>query len=605
MAERTCPECSAPVLRDDQRFCEKCGHRLDSSEPTRTCPECSAPVLRDDQRFCEKCGHRLDSSEPTKATSGGTGWPIKVGIAVAVAAVIIAGVLLSGGSDNGDGTTQLAGTPPPTNAVPPSTTAAAPPITVASTTTTQAPSTTTTTTQAPSTTTTTTQAPSTTTTTTQAPSTTTTTQAPPSVRHEIGISMGYGHRCAVLPGGTVRCWGMGQYGQLGYGDTSNRGDDPGEMGDNLPAVDLGTGKTATAIAAGGMTSCALLSDGTVKCWGSNGSGTLGQGDTSERGDNPEEMGDNLPSIDLGSGRTATVVATDGDGACALLDDGSIKCWGGNTNGGAGYGTTGYIGREPGEMGDNLPVVDLGTGKTATGIAVGGGFTCALLNDGTIKCWGRNDRGQLGYGHTNRLGDNPGEMGDNLPVVDLGTGKTATAISSGGSDTCALLDDGTVKCWGYNKFGEFGYGHTDTLGDNPGEMGDNLPVVDLGTGKTATAISLSDWHTCALLDDDTVKCWGRNNSGQLGYGHTNTLGDNPGEMGDNLPVVDLGTGKTATAISTAINGSCAILNDGTVKCWGNSGFGELGQGHRGEFGWFTQGGQPGEMGDNLPTVDLGS
>ena len=297
--------------------------------------------------------------------------------------------------------------------------------------------------------------------------------------------MGYGHRCAVLPGGTVRCWGMGQYGQLGYGDTSNRGDDPGEMGDNLPAVDLGTGKTATAIAAGGMTSCALLSDGTVKCWGSNGSGTLGQGDTSERGDNPEEMGNNLPSIDLGSGRTATVVVTDGDGACALLDDGSIKCWGGNTNGGAGYGTTGYIGREP------------------------------------------------------------GEMGDNLPVVDLGTGKTATAISSGGSDTCALLDDGTVKCWGYNKFGEFG------------------------------------------------------------YGHTNTLGDNPGEMGDNLPVVDLGTGKTATVISTAINGSCAILNDGTVKCWGNSGFGELGQGHRGEFGWFTQGGQPGEMGDNLPTVDLGS
>jgi alpha-tubulin suppressor-like RCC1 family protein len=314
------------------------------------------------------------------------------------------------------------------------------------------------------------------------------------------------------------------------------------MGDNLPAVDLGTGKTATAVTAGGMVSCALLSDGTVKCWGNNDSGTLGQG-LADRGlgDDPGEMGDNLPPIDLGSGRTATVVATNGNGACALLDDGTIKCWGSNSNGQAGYGHgQGQIGREPGEMGENVPAVDLGTGKTATDIAVGDQFTCALLNDGTIKCWGRNNWGQLGYGHTDRVGDDPGEMGDNLPVVDL------------------------------------------------------------GTGRTATDISVATWHTCALLDDSTIKCWGRNVSGQLGYGDISTRGDNPGEMGDNLPVVDLGTGKTATAISTGMSGSCALLNDGTLKCWGNSGWGQLGQGSR---TW--AGGQPGEMGDNLPIVDLGS
>jgi len=316
------------------------------------------------------------------------------------------------------------------------------------------------------------------------------------------------------------------------------------MGDNLPAVDLGTGKTATAITAsgGGMVSCALLSDGTVKCWGINDSGTLGQG-LADRGlgDDLGEMGDNLPPIDLGSGRTATVVATNGNGACALLDDGTIKCWGSNSNGQAGYGHgQGQIGREPGEMGDNLPVVDLGTGKTATDIAVGDEFTCALLNDSTIKCWGRNTSGQLGYGHTDRLGDDPGEMGDNLPVVDLGTGKTATAISSGGNKTCALLDDSTVKCWGLNTFGELGYGDTSNRGDNPGEMGDNLPVVDLGTGKTATAISTGQHGSCALLNDGTLKCWGNSGWGQLGQGSRTWAGGQPGEMGDNLPIVDLGS-----------------------------------------------------------------
>ena len=159
------------------------------------------------------------------------------------------------------------------------------------------------------------------------------------------------------------------------------------------------------------------------------------------------------------------------------------------------------------MGDNLPVVDLGTGRTATAIGTGALHTCAILDNASIKCWGNNFYGQLGYGNTNDLGDVSGEMGDNLPVVDLGTGRTATAISAGSNHTCVLLDNASLKCWGYNNYGHLGYGNTNNLGDASGEMGDNLPVVDLGTGRTATAISVGNLHTCAILDKTSLKCWG--------------------------------------------------------------------------------------------------
>jgi N6-adenosine-specific RNA methylase IME4 len=102
----------------------------------------------------------------------------------------------------------------------------------------------------------------------------------------------------------------------------------------------------------------------------------------------------------------------------------------------------------------------------------------------------------------------------------------------------MLDNASSKCWGNGGNGALGFGNTNHLGDNSGEMGDNLPVVDLGTGRTATAIFTNYWHNCALMDNSSVKCWGYNSNGQLGYGHTNQLGDGSGEMGDNLTAVDL-------------------------------------------------------------------
>jgi alpha-tubulin suppressor-like RCC1 family protein len=204
------------------------------------------------------------------------------------------------------------------------------------------------------------------------------------------------------------------------------------------------------------------------------------------------------------------------------------------------------GDEPGEMGVNLPYVDLGTGRTATRVVAGSWRTCALLDDATVKCWGYNIEGQLGLGDLEYHGIAPGQMGDALPVVNLGTGRAVADVSSGPAHMCARFTDGALKCWGDNFSGELGLNDAERRGGAPTDMGDALPVVNLGTGRRAVAISCGGSHTCAVLDDGSVKCWGRGFFGQLGLGDnynrgdgTNHLGNPADEMGDNLPAIDLG------------------------------------------------------------------
>ncbi|MFN3217003.1 MAG: hypothetical protein ACE367_10945 [Acidimicrobiales bacterium] len=352
------------------------------------------------------------------------------------------------------------------------------------------------------------------------------------------ITAGGGHTCAIDDDGEVRCWGANAFGELGYGDTDDVGDGLDEMGRNMRLVDVGPGLTATAIAAGDDHTCALLDDGSVKCWGNNGRGRLGIGDTFHRGDQVGEMGADLLPVDLGPDRTATAITAGGVHTCALLDDGSVKCWGNNASGQLGYGDTLHRGDAPGEMGANLLPVDLGPDRTATAIAAGIAHTCALLDDGSLKCWGDNLYGQLGYGDTFHRGDQVGEMGDGLAPVDLGPGRTATAITAGVFFTCALLDDATTKCWGRNTTGQLGAGDVEHRGDQTGEMGDALLPVDLGGDRSVAAITAGGNHACALLDDGSLRCWGGNSNGQLGYGDIDSRGDAGGEMGDALPAVDI-------------------------------------------------------------------
>ena len=414
------------------------------------------------------------------------------------------------------------------------------------------------------------------------------------------VACGVSHNCVLLEDETIKCFGYGGSGAMGQGDLNDRGDEPGEMGDNLPTIDLGTGRRVERISAGTDFGCALLDDGTVKCWGGHSSGRLGSGVANNLGDEPGEMGNNLSSLDFGTGRTALQLSVGALHGCVKLDDSSVKCWGFAGHGQLGYGDKFNRGDEPGEMGDSLPTVALGTGISVNRIIAGFIHTCALLDDGNVKCWGPNHFGQLGYGDVSFRGDGPGEMGDNLPTIDLGTGRTAVQVAIGGLHTCALLDDATVKCWGSGTDGTLGDGATSNRGDGPGEMGDNLPRVDLGTGRTAVQISAHRSHSCALLDNGSVKCWGKGSSGELGYGDSNSRGDGPGEMGDSLPIIDLGTGKTPVQVCAGFSHSCALFDDTTVKCWGSGQFGKLG---RGDI--LNYGDESGEMGDNLPLINFGS
>jgi alpha-tubulin suppressor-like RCC1 family protein len=369
------------------------------------------------------------------------------------------------------------------------------------------------------------------------------------------------------------------------------------MGTNLPAVSLGTGRTALAIAPGSDHTCALLDNRQVKCWGLNTSGQLGLGDTSNRGDAAGEMGDSLPTVSLGTGRTAKAIASGGEHSCALLDNGTVKCWGHNTYGNLGLGDTAHRGDAAGEMGDSLPTISLGTGRTATQLTAGYRHTCALLDNAQVKCWGYNLYGQLGLGDANHRGDASSEMGDSLPTASLGAGRSAQAIVSGSYHTCALLDTNRAKCWGYNVYGQLGLGDTSNRGDGASEMGDSLPLIDLGTGRTVLTLSASSRRTCAVLDNYTAKCWGQNTYGDLGLGDTAHRGDGASEMGDNLPAISIGTGRSFSAIAAGANHNCARLDDGRSKCWGYNGYGDLGLGDTS-----SRGDAAGEMGDSLSFLD---
>ncbi|UQA56515.1 RCC1 domain-containing protein [Polyangium aurulentum] len=418
------------------------------------------------------------------------------------------------------------------------------------------------------------------------------------VQRVLEVAPGYDFTCARLSGDVVKCWGYSAMGQLGLGDKEARGDDPGEMGSALPTVELGSEQRATAISAGNEHVCALLADGAVKCWGSNISGQLGLGNEINRGDTPDEMGNKLPPVDLGSDQRATAIAVGFGHTCALLSGGAVKCWGANDFGQIALGAQLARGDGPNEMGDMLPAVGLGTGQSAVAIAAGSQHTCALLANGSVKCWGYNEYGELGLGDTNHRGDDVAEMGNALPTVDLGSDQTVKAITAGFRHTCALLANGSVKCWGLNGDGQLGLGDTQNRGDGPGEMGDALPAVDLGPNETAEAIVAGDFHTCALLAGGAVKCWGAGTLGSLGSNDTQPLGDEPNEMGSALPFVDVGPGQIVTAIAAGSYHTCALLSTGTLKCWGNNFNGQLGLGDM-----EGRGDQPGEMGAALPTVKL--
>ena len=182
----------------------------------------------------------------------------------------------------------------------------------------------------------------------------------------------------------------------------------------------------------------------------------------------------------------------------------------------------------------------------TEISGGGEHTCAELTSGAMKCWGKNDNGQLGDG-TNTDRDGP---------VDVSGISTATSIALGNVHSCALLTGGAIKCWGDNRLGQLGDG-TNT---------DRNASVDVSGISTATSIAVGTTHSCALLTGSAIKCWGKNSYGQLGDGTTTPSSSTP---------VDVSGITTATSIALGLEHSCALLTGGAIKCWGWNYHGQLG------------------------------
>jgi hypothetical protein len=164
-------------------------------------------------------------------------------------------------------------------------------------------------------------------------------------------------------------------------------------------------------------------------------------------------------------------------------------------------------------------VNLGSGRTAKAVSLGDSHTCAILDDDTLKCWGHGGYGRLGYGDTTEREDP-----ETTAVVNLGSGRTAKAVSAGRHHTCAILDDDTLKCWGHGGLGRLGYGDKTQR-----EAPEATAVVNLGSGRTAKAVSAGYAHTCAILDDDTLKCWGSNYNGRVGVGSSDQLIWDPTEV----------------------------------------------------------------------------
>jgi alpha-tubulin suppressor-like RCC1 family protein len=361
----------------------------------------------------------------------------------------------------------------------------------------------------------------------------------------VEISAGAYHTCAVIAGGRVKCWGDKRFGQLGGAASASGGD----------LVDVaGLPGGARAVAAGGSHSCALMENGGIVCWGNDKYGQLGEGlpapaATQTATPIPTQSGGEAtapptktrtPTPEITN--RAVSVAAGRSHTCAVTVSGGVKCWGKNEHGELGNGTW---------ADSSVPVEVTGLSSGVKSVAAGWGHTCALTASGGVKCWGYNKNGELGDGANETL---------NRPADVRGLQSGVTFLEAADDHTCAVLADGTVKCWGFNDYGQLGDGTSEDR---------NVPVKVEGLYGTIVGVAAGWGHTCALSSSGGVKCWGNNHYGQLGV--------QAGKENIHTPVTVSGMAYGATAISADGGQTCVITDKGAVMCWGNNKYGQLGDG----------------------------
>ncbi len=363
------------------------------------------------------------------------------------------------------------------------------------------------------------------------------------------------HSCVGFEDGSVMCWGEGS--ALGYaGEAEAIGDDETPASRGL----LDAGGPVIGAAPGMAVGCLLYATNDVRCWGKGKVGLLGTGSTDDLFVIPALA----PRVAL-SGPAIQLVRWDGH-ACALLDDGRVQCWGDNENGVLGYGNLDFVGD------DELPS-DVGTvplGGPAIQVVAGQYHMCALLEGGAVRCWGGNTLGRLGLANEITIGDD--ETPDSVGPLEF-AGPPVVQLVAGLAHTCARHENGALSCWGDNDFGQLGYPGRGTVGD------DERPI-DVGhpdIGGVATDIACGQEHTCAILEEGKVRCWG--DRGQLGNSTSVLYGDD--EAPSESPFAQLS--GPAKQISAGSRHTCALLESGDVQCWGGNGYGQLGLGSTEDVG----------------------
>ena len=345
----------------------------------------------------------------------------------------------------------------------------------------------------------------------------------------VAVSAGDWHTCALRSGGSISCWGYNADGQLGNGEIGEDADSPVPVG--VVGID-----NASAISLGGEHSCALSGDGTVSCWGDNWFGEIGQERYGADSDAP------LPMVVVG---LTDVVAIDTavEHSCAAHESGKVSCWGSNSVGQLGANAMGGIVPTPQQIQGIDDAVD---------VSVGTAFSCAVLTDGSVSCWGSNWQGTLGIGEEASVGTaaflsiTPLKVAGLADVVD---------ISSGTSHTCALTKSSAVYCWGSNFNGELGAGWRNAVVSGP--------VKAMGIAD-ATSVSAGVEHSCAVHSDGKVSCWGSNWRGARGEAEAMT------QASPAAPVEISGISNAVDVVAT-LGMSCALVEvadaENSVLCWG--------------------------------------
>lgn len=347
----------------------------------------------------------------------------------------------------------------------------------------------------------------------------------------VAVATGENHTCALHQSGAVSCWGSDLDDQIGVPDSAES---------TVPVQVKGIAD-AVWIAAGEGHTCAVHQDGTISCWGYGRNGALGNRQAYE----DENFSSPVP-VRVEGITDATAVTASSAYTCALHRAGTISCWGNNSDGQLGSGQTSE------ELEESAVPVQVADITDAIAIATAQWHSCALRENGTIACWGDNDSGLLGSGHTSEELE---ESAVPVQVVDI---TDAIAIAIGKWHSCALREDGTIACWGSdNGLGRFGEIKSDFQGT--AQLGTFPVPVQVTDITDAIAIATGEDHSCVFHQSGKISCWGYNLWGQLGNGQSVL-------RVSILPVEVVGI-TDATAVSLGLQNSCALHQDGTVSCWG--------------------------------------